>query len=83
MQATRHQRAVLKFVVTCPDDIDAAVAYATKFGWPVWRVWVMPEGTTAEKLLDGFDALVERAARLGVNVSTRLHVLAFGNKRGV
>ena len=79
----RHHRAVLKFVVTCPDDIDAAVVYATKFGWPLWRVWVMPEGTTPEKLLDGFDAIVERAAKLGVNVSQRLHVLAFGNKRGV
>ena len=72
----------LKFVVTTPADVKEAVALADAHGWPRWNVWMMPEGTDSAQLLASFGAIVEEAIRLRVNVSQRLHILAFGDRRG-
>lgn len=74
--------ACLKFVVTGPDDIKEAVAIGDAHGWPRWNVWVMPEGTSTARLQESFEPIVREAVRMGVNVSHRLHVLAFGDQRG-
>lgn len=67
-------RAVFKFVVTDPardlDEIEQLVAQ-----YQLDPVWVMPEGTTAETVLAGMNALYAPATARGWNVSTRLHIL--------
>ncbi|MFI9811511.1 7-carboxy-7-deazaguanine synthase QueE [Saccharothrix variisporea] len=67
-------RAVFKFVVTEPDrDLDEIAHLVEEH--QLAPVWVMPEGTTREKVLAGMDALYHRATERGWNVSTRLHIL--------
>jgi organic radical activating enzyme len=75
-------KSCLKFVVTTPADVKEAVAMADAHGWPRWNVWVMPEGTDSARLLGSFEAIADEAIRLRVNVSQRLHILAWGDKRG-
>jgi len=67
-------RAVFKFVVTEPDrDLDEIAQLAQEH--QLAPVWVMPEGTTQQKVLAGMDALYGPATARGWNVSTRLHIL--------
>jgi organic radical activating enzyme len=46
-------------------------------------VWIMPEGQTAEQINRRLAELADEVVRRGWNLSTRLHVLAWGDKRGV
>lgn len=73
-------KAVFKFVVTAPTDLDEIAALERRLG--LAPVWVMPEGTTAEAVLSGMSWLAEEAVTRGWNVSTRLHVLLWGDQRG-
>lgn len=67
-------RAVFKFVVTDPArDLDEIAQLVEEY--QLGPVWVMPEGTTREKVLDGMDALHAPATDRGWNVTTRLHIL--------
>jgi organic radical activating enzyme len=67
-------RAAFKFVVSDPDrDLDEIAQLVTEY--ELGPVWVMPEGTTREKVLAGMDALYAPATERGWNVSTRLHIL--------
>jgi organic radical activating enzyme len=67
-------RAAFKFVVTDPDrDLDEIAHLVDEY--QLDPVWVMPEGTTREKVLAGMDALYDPATKRGWNVSTRLHIL--------
>lgn len=72
----------LKFVVETADEVDEAVEYAQRVGWPSRRVWVMPEGRTADELQARWPAIARRATDLRVNASHRLHVLAWGDTKG-
>lgn len=67
-------RAAFKFVVTDRDrDLDEIARLVQEYR--LSPVWVMPEGTTREKVLAGMDALHGPATERGWNVSTRLHIL--------
>lgn len=67
-------RAVFKFVVNDPkSDLDEIAELVKEY--KLGPVWVMPEGTTREKVLAGMDALFAPATARGWNVSTRLHIL--------
>lgn len=67
-------RAAFKFVVTDVDrDLDEIGRLVSDYG--LGPVWVMPEGTTREKVLAGMDALQGPAIARGWNLSTRLHTL--------
>ena len=58
------------------------VALAKAAGWPLEKVWVMQEGTTPEALAARWPWVADYAAKLGINASHRLHVLAWGDTRG-
>jgi 7-carboxy-7-deazaguanine synthase len=70
-------KAVFKFVVTGPHELDEVAAFG------VAPVWVMPEGTTAERVRAGLAALADPVIERGWNLTTRLHVELWGDKRGV
>lgn len=73
----------LKFVIDVPNDVDAVRRYLAD--WPdvsPERVWLMPEGVTAEALREKAAWLAPRAAALGYHYSPRLHIELFGNRRG-
>jgi 7-carboxy-7-deazaguanine synthase len=75
-------QAHLKVVCESAGDVDHAAALAWGCGWPAQQVWVMPEGITARELNRRWLVIAEAAAQHGINATHRLHVLAWGSKRG-
>ncbi|HVB44709.1 MAG TPA: 7-carboxy-7-deazaguanine synthase QueE [Streptosporangiaceae bacterium] len=73
-------KAVFKFVLSGPDDVQEVAALEQDFG--LSPVWVMPEGATAESVQTGMQALAEDALAHGWNLSSRLHILVWGDQRG-
>jgi 7-cyano-7-deazaguanosine (preQ0) biosynthesis protein QueE len=73
--------AVLKIVAQCAAQVAQARHLAETYWWPLDTVWVMPEGTDAETLLARQRELAEAALTEGVNMTTRLHVLVWGQER--
>ena len=75
--------AAVKVVCCTVADVDATAALADEHHVPPAQVWVMPEGRTAEAITAGLAAIADRAVGYGFNVSGRLHVQAWGDRRGV
>jgi 7-cyano-7-deazaguanosine (preQ0) biosynthesis protein QueE len=74
-------RAVFKFVVCEPSDLDEVDVIVQECG--LTNIWIMPEGTDAETLLRRSAALADDVIKRGWNLSTRLHILLWGDRRGV
>ncbi len=74
-------RAAFKFVVAEPSELDEVEAMVAECG--LSPVWVMPEGTDAEVVLARLRALAEPVIARGWNLTPRLHVLVWGDRRGV
>lgn len=75
-------RVVWKFVVRTPADVNEAAALRKWHGLQR-PCYVMPEGATPEAQLATLADVAEAAVGLGFNLSPRLHVLAWGGRRGV
>ncbi|MGH3897474.1 MAG: 7-carboxy-7-deazaguanine synthase QueE [Pseudonocardiaceae bacterium] len=73
-------RAVFKFVVTDVVELDEIDTLAGGYG--LAPVWVMPEGTEATVVTTRLRALAGPAIRRGYHLSTRLHVVLWGDQRG-
>jgi 7-carboxy-7-deazaguanine synthase len=73
-------RAAFKFVVSDPDDLDEVQAIVDAHG--LAPVWIMPEGRTAEAVLEGGRRLADLAVARGWHLTTRLHVVLWGDERG-
>jgi organic radical activating enzyme len=73
-------KAIFKFVVCGPSEL--AEITELEAAYHLAPVWVMPEGTTATAVIAGMQALAERALAQGWNLSSRLHVLLWGDQRG-
>jgi len=71
-------RAVFKFVVTSPLDINEIEILERQRLSPIW---VMPEGVTVESQIKGLKWLAPIAIQRNWSISLRLHILAFGNRR--
>jgi len=52
-------------------------------GLPNSRVWIMPKGVTTAELDESLAAIIPLTREYGYNLSDRLHIRLFGNKRGV
>lgn len=78
----RGRRAVVKFVVTSEADLDEVRGIVDRLMFPANRVFVMPEGETAETVLARSRELAEPAMARGLNMTTRLHTLLWGAERG-
>lgn len=76
-------RAVFKFVAVDERDLDEIQAIVDECALPRRDVWVMPEGTNAAALVDRSRALIDPVLARGWNLTTRLHVLLWGDRRGV
>ncbi|MEU1824098.1 7-carboxy-7-deazaguanine synthase QueE [Streptomyces abikoensis] len=73
-------RAVFKFVLDGPQDVDELAALQDRHG--LGPVWVMPQATTAAAVTRGMRALADAAIERGWNISPRLHVLLWEDERG-
>lgn len=75
-------KAVFKFVCRNPADVAEAAAVAKAAEIPPALVWIMPEGTTPARVAAGMAAIADPAIAAGFNLTSRLHVLAWGDERG-
>lgn len=75
-------RAVFKFVASTPADVEEADAIVAACGIAAGTVWVMPEGTDPEVVVRRARALADAVGARGWNLTTRLHVLLWGDERG-
>ncbi len=74
-------RTIFKFVVVESTDLDEVAALVDECG--LRDVWIMPEGTDPETVLRGLRDLAEPVLARGWNLTPRLHVLIWGDRRGV
>jgi organic radical activating enzyme len=74
-------RAAFKFVAIDGQDLEEVQEVVDAAG--LTDVWVMPEGTDAETIVARGRALIEPVQDRGWNLTTRLHVLLWGDRRGV
>lgn len=75
--------AIFKFVVVDEEELAVIAELVAEYGIPPSAVWVMPEGTTAETVTDRHAQLADAILAAGFNTTTRLHVLLWGDRRGV
>ena len=74
-------RAIFKFVVCDLADLDEVAAITEDCG--LAGVWIMPEGTDAGTLEKRSALLADEVVRRGWNLTPRLHIMLWGNRRGV
>lgn len=77
---TATGRAVFKFVVTQPADLDEVGNLVDAYG--LENVWIMPEGTDPMTMLERAQQLVDPVLAHGWNLTLRLHILLWGDQRG-
>jgi 7-cyano-7-deazaguanosine (preQ0) biosynthesis protein QueE len=73
--------AIFKFVACEPSDLDEVDAMVEECA--LGDVWIMPEGTDAATLERRSGEVAEDVIKRGWNLTTRLHILVWGNRRGV
>ncbi|MGW3971186.1 7-carboxy-7-deazaguanine synthase QueE [Streptomyces ardesiacus] len=76
------RKAVFKFVVRNDWDVREVQAFTAEHGIPPHLVWVMPEGTDTATISARLGDIADPAIAAGFNVSTRLHVHAWGDEKG-
>lgn len=74
--------AHFKFVCRTALDVDQVGTVTETARIPARRVWVMPEGTDPKTVCDHLSQVAQPAIDRGFNVTSRLHVLAWGDERG-
>lgn len=79
----RQPWARFKFVVAKSVDLLEVQFLVDEFHIDDSRVWIMPEGTDEFTLSARASGLAEEVLNRGWNMTTRLHVMLWGNRRGV
>lgn len=72
-----------KFVFTGEDDIREIRQLQSEAGFENEDVYLMPEGITKEEIESGRLHTINECLKNKFNFTDRLHILAWGNKRGV
>lgn len=80
---TLSEKCVYKFVMCAPEDSDEINALIKQYGLPPQKIFIMPEGVTAQALEQKTPFVTAFALKYGYRFTTRLHVLRWGAKRGV
>ncbi|WP_302475402.1 7-carboxy-7-deazaguanine synthase QueE [Nocardiopsis sp. HUAS JQ3] len=70
-----------KFVCRTEADLDEVGTLVERYG--IGPVWVMPEGRTREALDRSLVRLRDPVMARGWNLTTRLHIMLWGDRRGV
>jgi organic radical activating enzyme len=83
IRAFRDLGAWFKFVVATERDIDEVMAIQTTHRLPSKHILLMPLGMQRDEQLERMPLVMEWCRRYGVRFSPRLHILAWGPKRGV
>ena len=76
----RTGKAAFKFVASDKNSLDEIASIVADCG--LRNVWVMPEGVTADAVVERSRALADAVLSRGWNFTTRLHVVLWGDERG-
>ncbi|WP_433655084.1 7-carboxy-7-deazaguanine synthase QueE [Nocardia sp. CA-128927] len=71
------------FKFVCQSLADLAEVAALRDDIGLENIWIMPEGKTQQQIGDNMRTIADETVRRGWNLTTRLHILAWGDKRGV
>jgi 7-carboxy-7-deazaguanine synthase len=82
IKAFNNIAADFKFVVDGPTILQLIEEFVVHYRIPNERIWLMPEGTKKEQLLDLGPRVANCAQANGWNFTQRVHVLTWGNERG-
>lgn len=82
IEALLRREADFKFVCAVPADVAEVQTITKALGIPANRVWIMPLGTTYYDVTDHLSVIASPAVEAGFNVTGRLHIWAWGDKRG-
>lgn len=72
---------VFKFVCRTAEDLDEVADVERRFG--TRPVWIMPAARSREELAQNLEALGDEVIGRGWNLTTRLHIAVWGDRRGV
>lgn len=76
-------KAIFKFVCCTVDDLLEVSDISLHAGIPSHLIWIMPEGTSAVVVDNRLHELADTAINcFGYNVTSRMHVMLWGDKRG-
>lgn len=75
-------RAVFKFVIAAPEDVEEVLALQTRHRIPAQRVFLMAEGTTSAALRTRQEWLSPLCLEHGFRMSDRMHIHLYGDSRG-
>ena len=75
-------RAIFKFVIAAPEDLEQVRTLAREHAILPERIWLMPEGTDSATVTARLQWLVPHCVDWGYRVSDRLHIHLFGDTRG-
>lgn len=82
--AARHTNQVaFKFVVSSKKDVERVQRFKETQRIPDGLIWIMPECITREKHFNKWPDIFQWAVEYGFHASPRLHILAFGPRRGI
>lgn len=79
----KSPKSNFKFVVDTPKDLEEIKNIIQKFAIEPKKVYLMPQGTNEITLKQKQQWLVETCKKKGFNYTDRLHILIYGDKRGV
>ena len=80
---TLHPDYQLKPVISNEKDLDEVKELQHILDIPNNKVWLMPEGLVVEQLNERRRWLMELCTEQGYNYTDRLHIIAYGDTRGV
>jgi len=84
-EALRHlnetEGVAFKFVCRSTEDLDEVAQLEAEL--TLNPIWIMPEGRSAAQISHGLGVLADEVVNRGWNLSSRLHILAWNDKRGV
>ena len=78
-----NKKAAFKFIISKKSDIEEVKTFCRKYKIPKEKIWLMPEGTKKETIIKKSIWLIEICKKEGYNFSPRLHIMLWGNKKGV
>ncbi len=77
------EKTIFKFVIRNQADIDLMDKFCETHAVPFAQVWLQPEGITREQIVSKIDFVIAAATERGAQVSPRVHILLWNDKRAV
>lgn len=78
-----HANVVWKFVCTDRYSVHDVLNVQSTYDLRPEQIYIMPEGRKKHEVMKYADFLIEECINNGFNFSTRMHILVYGNKKGV